>query len=168
MKGIILYRSKHGSTKQYADWISEETGFPAVDLKKNDQPDLKEIDTVVIGSWILAARLVAHGWIKKNRSNIMGRNVIVFSVGGDVPTEELKNTYMGSSLPEDMRDKITFYSYQGRFRQEDQNFMMKGMLKFAAKFDKEDDLAQNMVKGVDGVKRENLDEMLEYISSISE
>lgn len=27
MSGIILYKSKYGATKQYAEWIAEETGF---------------------------------------------------------------------------------------------------------------------------------------------
>lgn len=27
MNGIILYTSKYGSTKRYADWLAEETGF---------------------------------------------------------------------------------------------------------------------------------------------
>ncbi len=167
MKGIILYQSKHGSTKQYAEWISEETGFPLVDLKKESIPDLKDMEIIVIGSWILAARMVAHGWMKKNWAKIKDKSVIVFSVGGDVPTEELKKKYMDSSLPKETKDKVHFYTYQGRFRQEDQNFMLRGMLKFAAKFEKEGDLANNMVVGVDGVKKENLDEMIQYIGSLS-
>jgi menaquinone-dependent protoporphyrinogen IX oxidase len=167
MRGIILYMSKKGSTKQYADWISEETGFPTIDLKNINKPDLKHIDIIIIGSWILAARMVAHGWIKKNWSKISDKNVIIFSVGGDEPNDELKKKYMDSSLPEDAKDRISFYTYQGRFRQEDQNVFLRGMLNLAVKFEKEDDLAQNMVKGVDGVKRENLDEMFDYIRSLS-
>ena len=27
MKGIILYQSKYGATKKYAQWLSERTGF---------------------------------------------------------------------------------------------------------------------------------------------
>jgi hypothetical protein len=27
MKGIILYQSKSGATKRYADWLIEKTGF---------------------------------------------------------------------------------------------------------------------------------------------
>ena len=30
MKGIIIYKSKYGATKKYAEWISEATGFPCV------------------------------------------------------------------------------------------------------------------------------------------
>ncbi len=27
MKGIIVYKSKYGATKKYAQWLREETGF---------------------------------------------------------------------------------------------------------------------------------------------
>lgn len=163
MNGVILYMGKHGSTKQYADWISEETGFAAIDLKKESKPVLE--DMVIIGSWILAGRLVAHGWIKKNWSKIEDKKVIVFSVGADEPDEKLREKYMGSSLPEGARDKVAFYALQGRFRREDQNFMLRKMLNFAVRFEKDGDLANNMVMGVNGVKRENLEEMLRYVRS---
>lgn len=34
MSGIILYKSKYGATKQYAEWIAEETGFSCVQIDK--------------------------------------------------------------------------------------------------------------------------------------
>lgn len=33
MKGIILYQSKYGATKKYADWIAAETGYSCVETK---------------------------------------------------------------------------------------------------------------------------------------
>ncbi len=27
MQGIIIYKSKYGSTRQYAEWVQSETGF---------------------------------------------------------------------------------------------------------------------------------------------
>lgn len=167
MKGIILYKSKHGSTKQYADWLSEETGFSKLDLNKDGKPDLREYEIVIIGSWILAGRIVAHGWIKKNWSYLKDKEVLIFSVGADEPTEKLRKEYMGSSLQDEINNKVSFYALRGRFRKEDQNFMLRGMLKFASKFEKEGDLSNNMLVGIDEVKKENLEEMLQHISSIS-
>ena len=34
MNGIILYQSKYGATKKYAQWLSEKTGFPCVETKQ--------------------------------------------------------------------------------------------------------------------------------------
>lgn len=33
-KGIILYKSKYGSTKKYAEWLAEECGFDLTGLRK--------------------------------------------------------------------------------------------------------------------------------------
>ena len=41
MKGIIVYKTKYGSTKQYADWIKEETGFEAYPVKEVSEDQLK-------------------------------------------------------------------------------------------------------------------------------
>jgi menaquinone-dependent protoporphyrinogen IX oxidase len=167
MKGVILYISKCGSTKQYAEWIGEEAGIPLIDLKKEKKPDLGGYDIIVIGSWILAGKMVAHGWIKKNWTGIKDKKVIAFSVSGDVPDEEMRKKFLEASMPPEIRSRVSFYSFHGRFRKEDQGIFIRGMLNFAAKFEKEGDLANNMVLGVDGVKRENLDEMLAHIGSLS-
>ena len=42
MKGIILYTSKYGSTKRYAEWLAEETGFDCVEAKKAKIEDVKQ------------------------------------------------------------------------------------------------------------------------------
>ena len=36
MSGVILYQSKYGATKRYAEWLSEETGFQCIETKKAD------------------------------------------------------------------------------------------------------------------------------------
>lgn len=30
-RGIILYQSKYGATKKYADWLVEETGYDCIE-----------------------------------------------------------------------------------------------------------------------------------------
>jgi len=164
MKGIILYMSKCGSTKQYARWIGEETGFPIVDLKKEKKPHLEDMDMVVIGSWILAGKMAAHGWIKKNWPEIREKKVIVFSVSGDVPDEEKRKGYLEASLPHEIGNRVSFHSLHGRFRKEDQNVFLRKMLNFAARFEKDGDLANSMVLGIDGVRRENIQGIMDQIN----
>ena len=33
-KGIILYQSKYGATKKYAEWLQDKTGYDCVETKK--------------------------------------------------------------------------------------------------------------------------------------
>ena len=41
MDGVILYQSKYGAAKKYADWLAEETGYPCMETKKADIKELR-------------------------------------------------------------------------------------------------------------------------------
>lgn len=49
MSGIILYKSKYGSTKKYAEWLAEETGFAPMDVGNASIEDVSQYDTVLFG-----------------------------------------------------------------------------------------------------------------------
>ena len=65
MKGIIIYQSNYGSTKQYAQWLNEETGFEMRELKKVKKWDIEESDTIILGSPIFAGAPLNKKWIVK-------------------------------------------------------------------------------------------------------
>ena len=48
MKTLVIYKSKYGSTKQYAEWIAEELDCEAVDAKSVKPLDLEKYDIVPI------------------------------------------------------------------------------------------------------------------------
>ena len=49
MKSIVIYNSKTGFTKKYAEWISEAAGCECVELKKAGKVKLAEYDSSVFG-----------------------------------------------------------------------------------------------------------------------
>ena len=50
MEHIILYGSKYGSTRQYAEALSRQTGIPA--LRYQDAPNLSDKKTIIyLGGW---------------------------------------------------------------------------------------------------------------------
>ena len=55
IKGMILYQSKYGATKKYAQWLSEETGFPCVETKQARISDVREYDIILLGGGIYAS-----------------------------------------------------------------------------------------------------------------
>ena len=55
MKGIILYTSKYGATKRYAEWLAEETGFDLIETKKAKISDVKQYDTIILCGGIYAS-----------------------------------------------------------------------------------------------------------------
>ena len=47
MSTIVIYKTKYGSTKTYADWIAEELVCESVDAKSVKIEDLEKYDTIV-------------------------------------------------------------------------------------------------------------------------
>ena len=52
MNGVILYQSKYGATKRYAEWLSEETGFQCIETKKADINEIITYDPIILGGGI--------------------------------------------------------------------------------------------------------------------
>ena len=49
IKILIAYQSKYGSTKQYAEWIQQDTEGDLVSIENGDKPDLTRYDIIIIG-----------------------------------------------------------------------------------------------------------------------
>jgi flavodoxin len=166
MKGIILYMSRAGSTKEYAEMLSEETGFPILDLKNDKKPDLEGYEIVIIGSWIMGNRMVARSWIRKKWKILEKRHVILFSTSGAEPDIEIRKEFLEGSLPSEIRDQVSYFPLRGRFRKEDLGPVYKGFMGLAEKLFKNDELVKDLSEGVDGVEREKLMPMIEMVGKI--
>ena len=66
MKGIIIYKSKYGSTKKYAEWLKEATGFEMVEADKAKIDEVAQCDTIIFGGGIYAGGIAGVNFLKKN------------------------------------------------------------------------------------------------------
>ncbi len=87
MNGIILYQSKYGTTKRYADWLAEETGFPCIETRKADINEIIKYDTVILGGAIYASGIAGLSFLKKNIHKLAGKKIVLFCCGAS-PYEE--------------------------------------------------------------------------------
>lgn len=87
---VVLYYSKYGATKQYAEWIAEELGADLVDARarKPKLRDIKDYDTIIFGGGIYSGGIKGVELITKNWSKgLSQKRVIVFAVGMAVDVE---------------------------------------------------------------------------------
>ena len=54
MCGIIIYKSKYGSTKKYAEWLKEATGFEMAEADQIKAGEAAKYDTIIFGGGIYA------------------------------------------------------------------------------------------------------------------
>lgn len=165
MSGIVIYRSSTGSTKQYAGWIHEETGFPVYESGDRAIP-WADADTVVIGCPIVALKPALTGWIAKNWDRMQGRRVVLFTTSGADPADKPVKDWIDKALPESIRSEIRAFPLPGRFDYAQLKGVGKVMIWFAANVLRNADV-QNQVKNpVDGVARANLSELLAHLKGL--
>ncbi len=81
MKTIVVYKSKYGSTKQYADWIAEELECRGVEAKEATLDMLKEYDTIIYGGGLYGEVINGVSLITKNIDSLSGKKIIVYTTG---------------------------------------------------------------------------------------
>ena len=80
-RGIILYQSKYGATKKYADWLVEETGYDCIETKDAKVANLQNYDVVILGGGVYASGIAGLQFIKKNIGRLGNKKIVVFAVG---------------------------------------------------------------------------------------
>lgn len=81
MNAIVVYKSKYGSTKAYAEWIAEELGCEAVSYKSVKVDDLLKYDTIVYGGGLYAEVIAGVTLITKNLDKLKDKKLVVYSTG---------------------------------------------------------------------------------------
>ena len=80
-KYIVIYTSRRGSTKQYAEWIAEDLGCEALPLSDAQGIDLHEYDCVIYGGWIRGSGIVDFDKFAKMLDAGIMDHLLVFGVG---------------------------------------------------------------------------------------
>lgn len=80
-KGIILYQSKYGATKKYADWLTERTGYDCIETKNAKATQLQNYDVIILGGGVYASGIAGLHFLKKNMSSVADKKIAVFAVG---------------------------------------------------------------------------------------
>lgn len=113
MRTIVVYRSKYGYTKKYAEWLAESLGC---DIKENASfADIASYDAVIYGGGIYAGRINGAKLITKNLSRLSGKKLVLFAVGSSVGRLQELEEFWAKALEETVREKIPHFYLRGGF-----------------------------------------------------
>ena len=115
MKAIVVYRSRSGFVKKYAEWIAEEL---SVDLKEGSKvkvQDLLEYDTIIFGGGLYATGINGVKLITKNYDKLSGNKIIVFMSGASPGREEELAEVRSRNFTEEQLKNIKFFYLRGGF-----------------------------------------------------
>ena len=81
MNAIVVYKTKYGSTKQYADWIGEELNCRVTDAKDITAEELQNYDTIIYGGGLYAEVINGVSLITKNIDKLKDKKIAVYTTG---------------------------------------------------------------------------------------
>ncbi len=112
-KCAILYKSKYGTTKQYAEWIAEMTGGDLFELPGVSVAALAPYETVIIGGGLYAGGILGFSFFKRHFNSLKGKKIIIFSVGASFNTEANKTAIIKSNLTGEMLNNVKYFHLRG-------------------------------------------------------
>ena len=164
MKAAIIYSGKYGSTRQYAEWMREETGIPIYsDLQQ--PPDLADLDFLVLGSSIVVGTPTLKKWLFRHWEAIGDKPALLFTVSGTEPGHPDLISWLNTHLSPEMLAHFKYVPLRGRLEVAALPWWVRTMLRLAARMMKDPDAARRMKEGFDYMDRDSIKPILEWIAA---
>ncbi|KZL92266.1 flavodoxin domain-containing protein [Clostridium magnum] len=171
MKAIVIYKSKTGFAKKYAEWIAEELSADIFDVSKVNIKMLEPYDVVIYGGSLYAVGINGIQWITKNLDKLENKKVIVFATGASPARQEVIEEIKNKNFTSDQQKKIQFFYFRGGFdysKLKPFDKMLMTILKWRLKTKKELTPDENGMlaiynKPTDFTCKKNIEEMIRYI-----
>lgn len=171
MKTIVVYRSKYGYAKKYAEWIAEALNC---DIKENAAlGDIAGYDMIICGGGIYAGRINGANLVTKNLGKLSGKRLILFAVGSNSGADKDIVPFWNKILTPEQQAQIPHFYLRGGFdygRLNGGDRLLMNLLKSQLKKQKDPDeetkgLLAAYETPVDFTDKERLKELLEYAKS---
>ncbi len=115
MKTLVIYKSKSGFTKKYAEWIGEKLGAEIREASKVTVETLSAYDTLIYGGGLYAVGINGVKLITKNLKRLTDKKIVVFATGASAPAEKVTNDVLSANFTPAQLKQIRFFYLQGGF-----------------------------------------------------
>ena len=175
MKNIVIYKSKTGFTKKYAEWIAEDLSADIFDVSKVTMSILTSYDTIIYGGSLYAGGIIGIKLITENINKLKDKKVVVFATGASPLREDVINEVRNKNFTKEQQEDIKFFYLRGGFNYSKLNpfdkFLMI-LLKWKIKTKKEEELTNDEIgmltaydKPVDFTMKKNVERIITYVNS---
>lgn len=86
-KALILYKSKYGSTKKYAEMLQSRLNCDIFNLDNSQNLNFKNYDTIIFAGAIYASGIAGINSLRKNYEELKDKKLAILCVGAS-PYEE--------------------------------------------------------------------------------
>ncbi|MCF7931350.1 MAG: flavodoxin domain-containing protein [Acholeplasmataceae bacterium] len=107
MKGIVLYKSKYGNTKQYAQWIADDLKFEVRDLSQFKKSEIGNYEQIIFGTGVYMGKM---NQLKKVLKLFKDKPITIFACAGNAGVEkEIEDIKSNNFNPEELAFHDFFY-----------------------------------------------------------
>ncbi len=168
MKPLIIYKSRTGFTKQYAEWISAELGCEAKDFSEKNKISFDNVDMIIYGGRVHAGMIDS---IEKMKEFAADKNckLVVFATGASPAAikEDVQAMWKNNKID----DTIPHFYMQSGLRYENMGAGDKLMMKMFAsmmkskkdKSEMEVGMAEAIQKSFDESSKDYIKPLVEYV-----
>ncbi|MFA5623002.1 MAG: flavodoxin domain-containing protein [Candidatus Dojkabacteria bacterium] len=129
MNTVIIYKSKHGSTQEYAEYINKN--IPDSEIFSVEEFDINTLDSyenIILGSSVYAGVTFYNSFLINNWDVIKDKNIFVFAVG-ILPANHPSSESSYKHIPTHIRNKIQYIKLPGRIVFSKLNLLEKFIVK---------------------------------------
>ena len=172
MKALIIYKSKTGFTKWYAEFIAKEVDGNLMDFKEVTTEIMSGYDVVVYGGGLHAGMINGYKKAKEMYEKSSAKRLILFATGGtpNGAIKEIDEVWKNNLSAEELQSIPHFYM-QGGICYEKMSFLNKTIMKMMSKvLDKkknkdsaEDGFAQAIRSSYDIKAEEYAEPLIKYL-----
>lgn len=114
---LVMYQSKYGATKKYAEWLAEKLSCDLIKTKDANINKVIKYDTIILGGGIYASGIAGISFLKKNYTKLKDKKIVVFAVGASPYNEEAIKNLKEHNLRDEL-SKIPCFYCRGAWNEE--------------------------------------------------
>ena len=116
-KVLVMYSSKYGSTKKYAEWIASELNGGIYSIKDVKQNTLENYNTIILGSGLYAGTIKGINIILDNYEKLKDKKLVLFTCGladySKTEHVEAINKRLEKIIPVNIKENIKVFYLRG-------------------------------------------------------
>lgn len=120
-KLLVAYKTKHGSTADYAKLIGDQTGADTVTFDDFDLAAVAAYDGIIVTSPTYMGVIQAKPFLEKNWDVLKDKKVFLL-VTGVFPEDQSASQKSFETLPANIREAVTYAKVLGRFKMDGLSF----------------------------------------------
>ena len=129
-KICVIYKSKYGTTKQYAKWIAEMLEVPVFEASQVKPSQLSEYDVVIYGGGLYASGIIGVKLVTENPC----KTLVVFTVGLANPDTTDYSKILEKNFSKELLQKIKVFHLRGGINYKKLRVVDKTMMSLLVKF----------------------------------